>query len=386
VNRVAVAATVLAVAGLIVVSPLYGVIAAIPAIARDLRIAPVDVSWIGFTFGIAYAASALLFGPLSDVLGRRSILVGGLAASAASTAAVALSPNIDVLYVTRAIAGLCAGTYGPVCLGWMFDRYTGEARANAIAVVSAGLIGAGTVGQLIVGAYAPLGWRIVFWLFALLDGACAIAVAVVVRDASSGEREASLLAAYGAEFSALKCPQILTLYGSGFILYGGFVAFYVVLAGHLVEGGALTSQLTLARAIGLPGIALSLFSGRAIATFGARKVTQLSLTVGAAGLAICALFPSCSIEASAIYVLGFAFAAVAINNLLGSLAGPARGSVIAFFVFCSFAGTSISVPLASAFIHAPLTGTMALLAALYAIAALAIALIVKQPTALRHTA
>lgn len=43
---------VLGFAGLVMVSPLYGVIPEVPAIAAAFHVAATTVSWIGFTFGI----------------------------------------------------------------------------------------------------------------------------------------------------------------------------------------------------------------------------------------------------------------------------------------------------------------------------------------------
>ena len=370
---------ILGFAGLVMVSPLYGVIAALPAIASDFRVDATEVSWIGFTFGFAYASSSLLFGPLSDLVGRRTILVCGLAGSAITTSAVALSPNLEVLYATRAAAGFCAGTFGPISLSWITDRYSGTTRANGIAVVSVGLIGAGTVGQMVFGAM-PFGWRASFLLFAALDLLCSVAVAWIVRDVVEARASRSLAAIYEAEFGLLEHPQIPTLYVLGFLLYGGFVAFYVSLANFLTQHGFTAAQVTAVRALGLPGMILSVLTGRLIAKIGARTVALCGILIFVTGLALCAATSrslSTVILMSAVYVLGFAFAAVAVNNLVTRLAGSVRGSAVAFFVFISFFGASISVPFASALRTTPFSLFVGALAAASAAVGALLALVVK---------
>jgi YNFM family putative membrane transporter len=61
----------LAVCGILMVSPLYGAIPLIPPIAHSFNASRSNVGLIGFAFGFAYALACLLFGPLSDVTGRR---------------------------------------------------------------------------------------------------------------------------------------------------------------------------------------------------------------------------------------------------------------------------------------------------------------------------
>jgi hypothetical protein len=46
--------------------------------------------------------------------------------------------------------------------------------------------------------------------------------------------------------------------------------------------------------------------------------------------------------ASAVFSLGFAFAAVSMNALVTELGGVVRGTAMAFFVFVSFTGASIA--------------------------------------------
>jgi predicted MFS family arabinose efflux permease len=337
-------------AGLVMVSPLYGVIPAVPAIAANLHVPTPAVSWIGFTFGLAYACACLLFGPLSDTRGRRWILVGGLACSAVATALVALSPNVLALYITRGIAGFFAGAFGPVALGWVSERYIGTLRANAVAVVGVGLIGSGTVGQLVFASLGAHDWRAPFWLFAVLDAVCALAVSLVVHDVAIDRRGRSLLAVYGGELELLRHPQIPATYVGGFILYGGFVAFYAELGAHLVRVGLGPAQVLEVRALGLIGMALSLFAGRLAARLGPRTVVLEGL-----GLVVIALGASATlhdsvrtvIALSAVYVVGFAFAAVAMNDLVMRLGGAVRGSAMAFYVFIAFSGASIGLPLAS---------------------------------------
>ena len=365
---------VLGFAGLVMVSPLYGVIPALPAIAVDLHVATTAVSWVGFTFGLAYAFACLLFGPLSDAHGRLRILVAGLACSAVASALVALSPNIVALYVTRGLAGFCAGTFGPVALGWVSERFTGATRVHAIAVVSAGLIGSGTVGQLVVASLGGRDWRTPFWLFAALDALCAASVMLVVRDVAVDRSARSMRAAYRDVLELLQHPQLPAAYACGFVLYGGFVAFFAVLGTYLAQRGLGPRQVLDVRALGLIGMGLSLFTGRIVERVGPRVVVMFGL-----GLVVITLGAGAALESavgaiiglSAFYVIGFAFAAVAMNDLVVRLGGTVRGSAMAFYVFVAFSGASVGLPIASLLHGVSFAGFAGGLAALTGLAAVA---------------
>ncbi|BCT91314.1 Bcr/CflA family drug resistance efflux transporter [Lysobacter helvus] len=58
---------------------------------------------------IAYALTSLVHGPLSDAIGRRRVILGGLAIFAAASAGCALSTDLTTLLLFRALQGLSAG-------------------------------------------------------------------------------------------------------------------------------------------------------------------------------------------------------------------------------------------------------------------------------------
>ncbi|MGA2393993.1 MAG: MFS transporter [Candidatus Lustribacter sp.] len=382
---------VLGLAGLVMVSPLYGVIPALPAIAAQLHVATTTVSWIGFTFGLAYACACLFFGPLSDARGRRWILVGGLACSAAATALVALSPNVLALYVTRGVAGFFAGTFGPVALGWVAERFSGATRAHAIAVVSAGLIGSATVGQLVFASLGAQDWRLPFVLFSGLDALCAVLVALVVCEVGLDRTGRSVLAAYRGLFGLLQHPPIPATYACGFILYGGFVAFYAGLGVYLAHAGFDGERALEVRALGLIGMTLSLLTGRIVERIGPRAVVLLGLAlvvIALGGTSAHVTSVASVVVLSAFYVIGFALAAVAMNDLVVRLGGAVRGSAMAFYVFVAFSGASIGLPLAAQLRGLPFADFAGGLAALTGLAGLVVAAAVRPAradTATAHT-
>jgi MFS transporter, DHA1 family, multidrug resistance protein len=160
-----------------VASTIY--VPSIPAIAAALEtsIARVQLTFVAYL--LAFAASMLVLGPLSDRYGRRRTIICGLALSSISSVACAVSPTIDFLIAARVVQGIGA------CAGLVVGRaITREVWGReAAAQVIAGRAIAATLMQAfapILGGYLQgwFGWRSNFVVIAVI--ACA-AMALVAR-------------------------------------------------------------------------------------------------------------------------------------------------------------------------------------------------------------
>ncbi len=127
----------------------------------------VDAATIRMTISVyifGLAVGQLVYGPLSDVFGRRPTLLVGLALYTAGGLAATLAPTVGVLVAARLVqaAGGCAG----LLLGRAIVRDTAEsndavrrlALMSLMTMVGPGL--APLVGGLLAGS--PLGWRAIF--------------------------------------------------------------------------------------------------------------------------------------------------------------------------------------------------------------------------------
>jgi MFS family permease len=112
-------------------------------------------------------AALLLFGRASDQLGRRRVLLVGLACAALSSVAFLFDQGLALLLVGRVLSGLSAGIFTGTATAALVDLAgTGQGRrATLVATVSN--IGALGLGPLVAGflaQFAPLPLRVPFWV------------------------------------------------------------------------------------------------------------------------------------------------------------------------------------------------------------------------------
>src|SRR3954471_17244769 len=97
---------VLAVAFFMTVVDLTIVNVALPTIGRKLHFSESNLQWVITAYGLTFGGFLLLGGRAADLLGRRRILMLGLALFTAASLACALATTDAMLIAMRAVQGL----------------------------------------------------------------------------------------------------------------------------------------------------------------------------------------------------------------------------------------------------------------------------------------
>lgn len=133
---------------------------AFPEMVTDLATTATGVQLSLTTFLIGAGVGQLIFGPLSDRVGRVRPLLVGMGIYLVSSLAAAFSPTIAVLLVARLIQGLSAASGMVISRAIVTDmaRGTEAARALSIVMLVSGIspVIAPVAGSLLA---SPLGWR-----------------------------------------------------------------------------------------------------------------------------------------------------------------------------------------------------------------------------------
>lgn len=140
-------------------------IPAFPQITEELSTTSSMVQLTLTTVVFGLALGQLIGGAMSDVLGRKPILVAGAVISAAGTVVSALSPTIEILILSRVLQGLGFGACVAVARSIIPDLAAGAKAAKAytlmMVIQSVAPVAAPVLGGILA---EPVGWRGIFWV------------------------------------------------------------------------------------------------------------------------------------------------------------------------------------------------------------------------------
>lgn len=335
----------LSLCGLLVPSQLYVSITLTTPIASAFEVSPDMALWIGSSFGFAYALGFVIFGPLSDRYGRKTVLVSGLGALAVSTLGVAASPSFEVVIVLRCVQGLSAATFVPAALAYVGETLPRNVQTTGLAFVTTGLVASGIFGQVYANAISDIwGWRWVFWLAV---PAFLIFAFILFRQLSGTagiNPDASLASVYRMMGRMFSRRSLIVIFAVSVTVFGSFVAMYTALGPHLEHVHGLSdNEVLFTRVIGLPGMLIAPFVSRLAVLWGPRPLVVGGFAFSATGLIVEATTSSVAIlvAGSVLFVAGIATVAPALVALLLTFAGDARGAAVSVNNFALFFGASL---------------------------------------------
>jgi MFS family permease len=386
---------------------------ALPDIQRSLHTTPVGVTSLITVFFLSGAVSAGLFGRLGDMIGKRRVVTAQLALFTAGALVCAVSRDLVVLIVGRAIMGLAA-TLFPLSASIVRDELKGRWINDGIAFLGAS-IGIGAAIGLACGGIIVdhIGYAWIFWTPVFLGAVATITVAAFVPESSVRSpgtldtRGALLLAlglgapllavsrspdwGWGAgktlallaagvfvlvafvaherrhpapllDIALLLRPQVALTNAATFLVGFGMFGTSVILVQFLQEpartGYGLGATATQAAIFLVPGTTLMLFTAPVSGWVTSRagpKITLLSGTA-VAGTALCWLsqFHEERVELylvpTAMYVgIGFALAAMPLL-ILNAVPSTERGQATAANQIFRLVGSSVGTSIAATII------------------------------------
>ena len=221
---------------------------AVPTTAEVLGASLTTAQLTVTLFFLGFAVGQLLWGSLSDRVGRKPTLLAGLVLYELATIGCAFAPSMPTLLALRVLQGFAAGAGAVLGRAVIRDLFEGEQMARALSLVLAAFVTAPivapTIGALIL-SFA--GWRWIFGFLALY-GLVLLVLAVLFLEESLKRRNPH----------ALRLGQLAGSFAAMF-RHPGSRAWALIV---VLTFGALTVYLTNASAVLMEGYGLS------AATFG----------------------------------------------------------------------------------------------------------------------
>ena len=156
----------LAVAFFMTIIDLTIVNVSLPTIGRDLRFSRTSLQWVVTAYALTFGGLLLLGGRAADLLGRRRILMVGLALFTTASLACGLASREAFLIASRAVQGLGAAIMFPAALSIVMNMFEEGAERNKALGIWGGLGAAGATVGLITGGLVTryAGWQYIFFL------------------------------------------------------------------------------------------------------------------------------------------------------------------------------------------------------------------------------
>lgn len=308
---------------------------ALPAIGVDLGASDSVIQRSLMAYMAAVAVCQLVYGPLSDMFGRKPPLYFGMAVFVVGSVGCALAPNADMLILFRFLQGVgaCASMSLPRAI--VRDNYTGAEAAQLMSLImlvfSVSPILAPLSGSFVI-AFGD--WRAMFWVMTVVGVLGLLLLVFALRETRPREARldsglGSALHAYGTllrDWRFLGLTLIGTFGMSSFMAFLGNSSFV-----YIDHYGLTPTQYSLAFSVNAVSFfAVSQMTGWLVGRFGLNRVVRVAVAGYTASMLT--LFAVVMAGIDSVFVLGgFMFVAFGFLGLVlpstGVLAMEEQGDI-----------------------------------------------------------
>jgi EmrB/QacA subfamily drug resistance transporter len=236
---------------------------ALPAIGRSLGGID-ELSWVVTAYLLAVTAATPLFGKLSDIYGRRGVLLWAIGIFIGGSIACALAPTIWILVFARGLQGIGGGGLLPIAQTIIADLLSPQERPVVQGRTSIMFMSASILGPVLGGFFTDqLHWSLIFWINLPLGAVALVMSERALRQLPRNERPHQLdvigsIFMVGAGLSLM----LALAWGGTHYLWSSW-EIVGLLAGSAMLWGLFAARLLTARE---PFIPLTILRGRVTST------------------------------------------------------------------------------------------------------------------------
>ena len=333
-------------AGFATFSLLYCPQPLLPTLSRAFA---VDAAAASLAVSVATAALALSIvaaATLSDLKGRRSVMLLSLVLASGLNAVAASAPSWGLFLAARALEGVALGGVPAVAMTYLAEETEPGGLGLAMGIYVGATAVGGMGGRVITGLVAEhFGWRAAVAAIGVLGLADALGFALLLPASRHFRPRAVDLPTQARAFrAALADPRLLIVYAFAFLAMGGFVAVYNY-AGYRLEAPPYAldqAQEGLIFTLYLLGTVSSTLAGILADRIGRAPVMALGLGVALLGAGPPLLAPLPAV------VLGIARVTVGLlarhrgaSGTVGGVAGGNKAQAASLYLLGYYAGSSV---------------------------------------------
>jgi len=325
----------------------------LPMLAREFGSSAAAVSLIVTASTLAVAAASPFAGAAADRFGRKRVIVWSAFLLAAPILLAAEAASLNQLLFWRFWQGVFTPGIFAVTIAYINEEWKDGVGAAMSAYVAGTVIG-GFSGRMVAALVAAhYSWRWSFVLLAILDAACAVAMARWMPPDS--QRTTRPLAAREVVKATIRGmmrhlanPRLLATYVVGFGVLFTLIATFTYVNFYLAAPpfGLGTTALGLLFTVYLVGAAITPVGGRAIDSLGHRWTLLAAFGGGMIGMALTLIHRLPAVLAGlALCCSGVFIAHSAASSYVGTVAREARAAAVGLYAMFYYAGGSLGAAL-----------------------------------------
>lgn len=197
----------------------------LPMLAQDFGVSALEAGWSFTVSTLTLGLSLLVYGPLSDAIGRKWLMILSIGGTSLVTLLLSQTQDYSTLLWLRGIQGFLMGGLPAIAIAYMGDEFSKKALMVAVGIYISGNTLGGISGRLIGGFVGDwLGWSDAFLAMTLVSVVCLTAFALLLPNSRQFKAKPLHPVAMGRDlFSHLRNPLLLAAY-----LIGGFNFFIFI--------------------------------------------------------------------------------------------------------------------------------------------------------------
>ncbi|WP_370426445.1 MFS transporter [Pantoea vagans] len=343
-------------AGLATFALLYCVQPILPVLSQQFGVSPATSSLsLSISTGLM-ALGLLVTGPLSDAIGRKSVMVTALMLAAICTLISATMTSWHGILIMRALMGLSLSGVAAVGMTYLSEEMDARVVAFSMGLYISGNSIGGMSGRLLSGVLTDLlSWRIAVAVIGCFSLASALMFWKILPASRHFRpitlRQRNLLINFRLHW---RDPGLPWLFAEGFLLMGAFVTLFNYIGYRLLDAPWHLSQAVvgLLSVVYLTGSwsspkagALTSRLGRGPVMLGATAIMLLGLLVTAFD-SLWLILPGMML-----FTAGFFAAHAVASGWIGPRARRARGQASSLYLFSYYVGSSVAGTLGGLFWH-----------------------------------
>ncbi|TDL30824.1 MFS transporter [Jeotgalibacillus sp. S-D1] len=333
---------------------LYSTQPLLPVFSQEFGVSPATSSLSISITTITLAISLLFFGSLSEVWGRRPVMVISMFAASLLCILTAFSPTFEVLLLCRALIGVALAGLPSIAMAYLGEEIEPGSLGSAMGLYICGNAIGGVFGRVFSGVIADLfNWQTAVGAIGVLGFASTMIFLASLPASRNFHPKSMHLGKLGLSLIAhLKDPGMLYLFGIGFIIMGSNVAIFNYMGYALLQGPYSLSQSVVSWLfiVMIIGMYSSVWAGRLVERHGRQKMLGVSLAILVVGTLLSLEVHLVSkVLAMLIFSFGFFATQTVATSWVGYRATQNKSQASSLYLFLYYIGSSIGGTLGGIF-------------------------------------